>query len=89
MPGNPISSGTATMDERVTRMCGIAGWVSYPCNLMAPRNVIAKMTETMSRHGSDAGGIWIDRHVALRHPRLAVINLVGVELTQFVAETML
>jgi len=56
---------------------------------MAPRNVIAKMTETMSRHGSDAGGIWIDRHVALRHPRLAVINLVGVELTQFVAETML
>src|SRR5262249_23227528 len=58
-------------------MCGIAGWVSYDRDLEAHREVIAAMTGTMALRGPDAGGVWIDRHVALGHRRLAVIDLVG------------
>ena len=58
-------------------MCGIAGWVSYDGDLQAHRDVIATMTETMSRRGPDASGVWIDRHVGLGHRRLAVIDLAG------------
>ena len=35
------------------------------------------MTETMACRGPDAAGIWIDRHAALGHRRLAVIDLPG------------
>src|SRR5258708_18185851 len=58
-------------------MCGIAGWVSYDGDLRAHQDVITTMTKTMARRGPDAGGIWIDRHVALGHRRLAVIDLAG------------
>lgn len=58
-------------------MCGIAGWVSYDGNLFEHQDVIISMTKTMALRGPDAGGVWIDRHVALGHRRLAVIDLVG------------
>nr|WP_151119391.1 asparagine synthase (glutamine-hydrolyzing) [Hypericibacter adhaerens] len=58
-------------------MCGIAGWVSYRRDLTTQEAVIARMTATMARRGPDAGGVWIDRHVALGHRRLAVIDLAG------------
>jgi asparagine synthase (glutamine-hydrolysing) len=58
-------------------MCGIAGWVSYDGDLNAQQDVIATMTKTMVRRGPDAGGVWIDRHVALGHRRLAIIDLAG------------
>ncbi len=58
-------------------MCGIAGWVSYDGDLRSHQDVITTMTKTMARRGPDAGGIWIDRHVALGHRRLAVIDLAG------------
>src|SRR5919197_6573529 len=35
------------------------------------------MTETMSCRGPDARGPWVDRHVALGHRRLAVIDIEG------------
>jgi asparagine synthetase B (glutamine-hydrolysing) len=31
----------------------------------------------MQRRGSDAGGVWIDRHVGLGHRRFVVIDLAG------------
>ena len=58
-------------------MCGIAGWVSYNNDLRAHRSVITEMTKTMARRGPDAGGVWFDRHAALGHRRLAVIDLTG------------
>src|SRR5436305_14823578 len=58
-------------------MCGIAGWVSYDRDLKAQRDIIEAMTATMARRGPDAGGVWIDRHAALGHRRLAVIDLAG------------
>jgi asparagine synthase (glutamine-hydrolysing) len=58
-------------------MCGIAGWVSYGGDLTSERKVIEAMTKTMERRGPDAGGVWIDRHAALGHRRLAIIDLTG------------
>src|SRR5260370_19650333 len=58
-------------------MCGIAGWVSYDGDLRSQQDVITRMTKTMARRGPDASGVWIDRHIALGHRRLAVIDLAG------------
>lgn len=58
-------------------MCGIAGWVSYQRDLNDHRDLLVKMTQTMSRRGPDAEGLWIDRHVGLGHRRLSVIDLAG------------
>src|ERR1700730_7573347 len=58
-------------------MCGIAGWVSYDCDLRAQRHVIARMTETMALRGPDGGGVFVARHVGLGHRRLAVIDFAG------------
>ncbi|CAB3759824.1 asparagine synthase (glutamine-hydrolyzing) [Paraburkholderia humisilvae] len=58
-------------------MCGIAGWVDYDCDLNGARPIVQAMTDTMALRGPDAQGIWIDRHAALGHRRLAVIDLEG------------
>ncbi len=58
-------------------MCGIAGWVSYHRNLTGQSPVLDAMTETMACRGPDAGATWADRHAALGHRRLAVIDLPG------------
>ena len=58
-------------------MCGITGWVDYERNLNERKSVIDAMTETMALRGPDAQGVWIDRHVALGHRRLSVIDLQG------------
>ena len=58
-------------------MCGFAGWISYEGHAETQRGVIARMTETMARRGPDASGVWIGRHAALGHRRLAVIDLEG------------
>jgi len=58
-------------------MCGIAGWVEYDRNLDEQRPIVEAMTRTMARRGPDAQGIWIDRHAALGHRRLSVIDLEG------------
>lgn len=58
-------------------MCGITGWVDYERNLQDRSTVIQAMTDTMALRGPDAQGVWIDRHVALGHRRLSVIDLQG------------
>ncbi|MGW1373628.1 asparagine synthase (glutamine-hydrolyzing) [Streptomyces sp. NPDC002446] len=58
-------------------MCGIAGWVDFSRDLRQERHRLALMTESMSCRGPDAGGTWSDRHAALGHRRLAVIDLEG------------
>ena len=58
-------------------MCGIAGWVSYQRHLNDHRDILLKMTKTMSLRGPDAEGLWIDDHVGLGHRRLAIIDLAG------------
>ncbi|MFE6779936.1 asparagine synthase (glutamine-hydrolyzing) [Streptomyces sp. NPDC057702] len=58
-------------------MCGITGWLSYDRDLRPERATLDAMTHTMACRGPDAGGTWLDTHVALGHRRLAVIDLPG------------
>ncbi|MCP2170318.1 asparagine synthase (glutamine-hydrolyzing) [Goodfellowiella coeruleoviolacea] len=58
-------------------MCGITGWVSFDRDLSTERPTVEAMTETMSCRGPDAAGTWYDRHAALGHRRLAIIDLPG------------
>ncbi len=58
-------------------MCGIVGWVDFARDLTANGPIVTAMTETMARRGPDAGGLWLQPHVALGHRRLAVIDLEG------------
>ena len=58
-------------------MCGITGWVDFARDLTRERDVIDAMTLTMACRGPDASGVWVQRHAALGHRRLAVIDLPG------------
>jgi asparagine synthase (glutamine-hydrolysing) len=58
-------------------MCGIAGWVDFSRDLSKDDTTIRAMTRTLEYRGPDAEGVWCDRHVALGHRRLAVIDVTG------------
>lgn len=58
-------------------MCGIAGWLSFGQNMQTQRDMLQRMTETMSKRGPDAGGLWIDGPIGLGHRRLSIIDLEG------------
>ena len=59
-------------------MCGIAGFVSF--NGHSREDAAARvqaMTDALVHRGPDAAGLHVDRHVALGHRRLAIIDLEG------------
>src|ERR1700742_842818 len=58
-------------------MCGITGWVSFDRDLASAQVTLDEMTETMACRGPDARGTWTERHAALGHRRLAVIDIDG------------
>ncbi|GAA0595516.1 asparagine synthase (glutamine-hydrolyzing) [Streptomyces crystallinus] len=58
-------------------MCGITGWVSYDGDLTGRRELLERMTATMTGRGPDAGGTWVERHAAFGHRRLSIIDLAG------------
>ncbi|MBV6702355.1 asparagine synthase (glutamine-hydrolyzing) [Kitasatospora aureofaciens] len=61
-------------------MCGITGWVAFDRDLTAERtarSVLDAMTATQLCRGPDAGGVHLERHAALGHRRLAVIDIEG------------
>ncbi|WP_411084671.1 asparagine synthase (glutamine-hydrolyzing) [Streptomyces sp. cmx-18-6] len=58
-------------------MCGIAGWIDFTRDLGQERAVVDAMTRTMACRGPDDEGVWIDRHAAIGHRRLSVIDLEG------------
>ncbi|MFF2731548.1 asparagine synthase (glutamine-hydrolyzing) [Streptomyces sp. NPDC058008] len=58
-------------------MCGIAGWIDFTRDLGEERSVVDAMTRTMACRGPDDEGVWIDRHAAIGHRRLSVIDLEG------------
>jgi asparagine synthase (glutamine-hydrolysing) len=51
--------------------------VDYERDLIAEREIAMAMTQTMANRGPDDEGLWIDRHAALGHRRLAVIDIAG------------
>jgi asparagine synthase (glutamine-hydrolysing) len=58
-------------------MCGITGWVGFERDLTQAQPTVDTMTETMACRGPDARGTWFDRHAALGHRRLSVIDIEG------------
>jgi asparagine synthase (glutamine-hydrolysing) len=64
----------ATVDAGIG---GIAGWVDFDRDLTEERATASAMTGTMGCRGPDEEGLWLDRHVALGHRRLAVIDIEG------------
>ncbi|MFI6846646.1 asparagine synthase (glutamine-hydrolyzing) [Kitasatospora sp. NBC_00085] len=58
-------------------MCGITGWVAFDRDLTTERPVLDAMTATQLCRGPDAGGVHLERHAALGHRRLAVIDVEG------------
>ena len=60
-------------------MCGICGWIDYRRDLGEDENrrTLAGMNQTMSCRGPDQEGIRVERHAALCHRRLAVIDVEG------------
>ena len=58
-------------------MCGITGWVAFDRDLRTERPTVDAMTETMACRGPDGRGTHVDRHVALGHRRLSIIDLPG------------
>ncbi|WP_447041706.1 asparagine synthase (glutamine-hydrolyzing) [Streptomyces sp. DSM 118878] len=58
-------------------MCGMTGWVAYDRDLTRERETLEAMTRTMACRGPDSSGTRIERHAALGHRRLGVIDLPG------------
>lgn len=55
-------------------MCGITGWIDWQKDLTQYPAVLEGMTETMAARGPDASGTWMNRHCALGHRRLSVMD---------------
>ncbi|MDX3853953.1 asparagine synthase (glutamine-hydrolyzing) [Streptomyces sp. AK02-01A] len=54
-------------------MCGVTGWIDWETDLRAEEATLRTMTETLACRGPDDSGVWLSRHAALGHRRLAVI----------------
>jgi asparagine synthase (glutamine-hydrolysing) len=58
-------------------MCGIVGWVDYTKSLANEEAILKSMAEKLTHRGPDAAGYWLDKHVALGHRRLVVVDPEG------------
>ena len=58
-------------------MCGIVGFVNYEKNISSYKNVLNQMTNALHKRGPDEDGYYLNKHVALGHKRLIVIDPEG------------
>lgn len=58
-------------------MCGITGWLDFTANIENEYEIIEKMTRTLEKRGPDDENVWLKKHVAFGHRRLAVVDLEG------------
>ena len=58
-------------------MCGIVGFVNYKQDISNYKNILINMNNVLSRRGPDEEGYYIDKHIALGHKRLIVIDPEG------------
>ena len=58
-------------------MCGIVGFVNYKQDISNYKNILTDMNNTLSRRGPDEEGYFIQKHIALGHKRLIVIDPEG------------
>ena len=57
-------------------MCGIAGYIGS-ADSPPERSVLRRMCDRLQHRGPDGYGVYLDKHVALGHRRLAIIDLTG------------
>ena len=57
-------------------MCGIAGVVNFNIE-ESDRNIIERMTRIQHHRGPDDEGFFLDKHIALGHARLSIIDVEG------------
>ena len=58
-------------------MCGFSGFANFTDEISQNENILKNMNETLSKRGPDEDGYYIDKHVALAHKRLIVIDPKG------------
>ncbi len=57
-------------------MCGVAGFVNRR-GTPADREIVVRMTSTLTRRGPDGEGFYVEGSAALGHRRLSIIDLAG------------
>jgi asparagine synthase (glutamine-hydrolysing) len=55
----------------------MTGLIDFDRDLLAADGVIRAMTASLAHRGPDDDGVWLSRHAALGHRRLAIIDLEG------------
>ena len=55
-------------------MCGIAGWIDYENDISETTSILNRMSQSLAKRGPDASGFHKERHAALIHRRLIVID---------------
>ena len=58
-------------------MCGITGFVNYKKDISSYKNVLSEMTNELYNRGPDEEGLYLNKHIALGHKRLIVIDPEG------------
>lgn len=58
-------------------MCGICGWIDLNTNLATQRDVLIKMTNTLSKRGPDDFGYYLSPNALLGHRRLVIVDPAG------------
>jgi asparagine synthase (glutamine-hydrolysing) len=56
-------------------MCGFVGWVNNKDRIKKKKNILKKMTETLTYRGPDATDYYFKNHILLGHNRLAIIDI--------------
>ena len=55
-------------------MCGITGFSNITKDISSYRYVLNNMTDALKKRGPDEDGYYVDKHIALGHRRLIVID---------------
>lgn len=58
-------------------MCGLIGWINTQRNISTEKDIMEKMTNTLSKRGPDSFGIYSSQHALLGHRRLTVVDPEG------------
>ncbi len=58
-------------------MCGIAGWIDWQKDLRQEAALLERMVSALTPRGPDDAGLKLERHVALGHRRLIVVDPEG------------
>ena len=62
-------------------MCGFVGFVDFEKDISQNTKILENMNNCLANRGPDEEGYYIDKHVALAHKRLIVVDPKGRKAT--------